>query len=832
MSDELDDLIQGFVEESREAFESIETDLLRIEENPEDLSIINGIFRVLHTIKGTAGFMGLDDISHLSHSLESIFDQIRKEEMAMTPELMDQMLPAIDLLKLMVLELLAAEKSSYELSSTMELLDSILQREGAPTRTEVAQAAPAQSAPVEEASPALLQDFVLEAEEHLEAIEQHLLNLEKEPDDAESINEVFRATHSIKGTSSYVNLTKITNLAHKLETCFDRVRKGRQRYSNEMADVVLKGVDLLKSMIGMIKMKEDYNIFDINEVCVQLDPFAQGEEQVPPPAPKAEVQSNDDAQFKAFLNLASQQVISIQAIGADLIAGKMIADDLMVLHRSVKTLDNGAKKQGIHPVLEQTGKMNRLIVSLLAEEISQEEAASRFQESIGQLMQVVELMQDLGAEGFAQAFDAEKSATSPPAEQPPAKKAQATTSEPPKVPKKDEENKTMRIDSNRLDSFMNLIGELIIARNSLNHILGEIPPTSLPPEVLSTLRQVEGAFNRISENLQDTLMEMRLVPVKSVFQKIPRIIRDIARKTGKNINLQMIGENTQIDKSVAEVLSDPLVHIIRNSCDHGIESVEKRKEAGKPEMGNIILKASHQGNSVILEIIDDGAGVNTEKVLQKAIEKGLVRPDQAPQLDVKTINAFIFAPGFSTADQVSDISGRGVGMDVVMTNIQKVHGAIEVDSELGNGTQIRLILPLTLSIIDALLVVDKGQYFAIPLEAVKESIEIKLSDLHRLKNKEAINLRGDIIGVSRLAQLLDLEKEQKEDAVVSVVFIQVGSRIMGLVVDDLVNQQEIVVKPLQDYLLRIPGISGSTILGSGDIILILDPAELIDLSTH
>ena len=704
-------------------------------------------------------------------------------------------------------------------------------------------AAPAEPQEEIQVSPELLADFVVEAEEHLETIERNLLTLEENPTDAESINEVFRATHSIKGTASYVNLGKINALSHKMETCFDRIRKGTGHYSNEMADVILKGLDLLKSMIAMIKMKESPDFFDIEEVLTQLEPYTQAKE-APPAKAAAPAQSDVDIQFKAFLNLATQQVISLKALGQELIDGKLTTDDLMVLNRSIKTLHNGASKIRLNAVSELTERMEALTVQLLAEETTLAEAGPQFQAALNQLVQVVQLAQS-GSSPTASATTAAAPAAVPAAPQPavsaalpaapkpaPKPKESAAEAAPKEVKQQDEELKTMRIDAFRLDAFMNLIGELIIARNSLNHLLGEVPHNALPSELIASLRQAEGAFNRISEDLQSTLMEMRLIAVKTVFQKIPRIIRDISRKTNKVINLQVIGENTQIDKSIIEVLGDPLVHIIRNSCDHGIETKEARLAKGKPEAGNIILKAQPQGSSIVIEIIDDGAGINTKRVLEKAIEKGLVRPELADKLDAKTINQFVFAPGFSTAAVVSDISGRGVGMDVVMTNIQKIHGTVEVDSEPDQGTRIRLILPLTLSVIDALLVVENKQKFAIPLEMVKESIEIRVGDLHQLKNKEALNLRGDIIGVSRLSRLLDLNKEHKPDDVVSVVVLQVGTRVMGLVVDDLTNQQEIVVKPLQQYLSRIPGISGSTIMGNGDIVLILEPSELIDLSTQ
>ncbi|MDX2470146.1 MAG: chemotaxis protein CheA [SAR324 cluster bacterium] len=873
MSDELDDLIQGFVEESREAFESIEKDLLGLEDNPDDLTQVDGIFRVLHTIKGTAGFMGLDEVNKLSHSLESIFDQVRKEEISMTPELMDQLLPAIDLLKLMVFELEAADKSDYPYSDTMTLLAEILA--GGAVRVYIADgqakpaaiggaapaAAPVTPSPVAEpaapkalvrvhyvepeqdpdAAPIsmeLLQDFVVEAEEHLDTIEQFLLKLEEAPNDDEAINEIFRATHSIKGTASYVNLGKVNALSHKMETCFDKVRKGVLPYSNEMADVILKGVDLLKSMVALIRMKEDSSILDIDDLLTLLEPFATAEQAAPAAGGPAVAAPAKDPKMSAFANLAGQQIATIKELGAMIGENKAGQDELMVLNRSIKTLDNGARKLNLNAIFEQTHALEEMTVQILAEEKTEEELAPLFLSSITQLDMILGLFLDPAAAPAPVAAPVAAPAPVAPEVAPAQVAAPAAPVAPKKEPTKiaappaDDEIKTMRIDAFRLDQFMNLIGELIIARNAFNHTLGELNTVNMQPEVMANIRSVEGAFTRISDDLQNTLMDMRLIPVKTVFQKIPRIIRDIARKTGKSINFQMIGEHTQIDKSIIEVLGDPLVHIIRNSCDHGIESKEKRLAAGKPEEGTVILKASHQGGSIAIDIIDDGAGVNTEKVLEIAISKGLVRPEQVETIDDKTVNNFIFHPGFSTASEVTDLSGRGVGMDVVMTNIQKVHGSVDVDSDPGQGCKVRLTLPLTLSVIEALLVEESGQKFAIPLESVKESIEVKVSKLHQLKNKEAINLRGNVIGVSRLADLLDLKKpaERKPDDVVSIVFVQVGTRAMGIIVDDLSNQQEIVVKPLQGYLTNIPGISGSTILGSGDIILILEPSQLIDLS--
>ncbi len=860
MPDDLNDMIQGFVEESHEAFDDIENDLLTIESNPDDLSIVNGIFRVMHTIKGTAGFLNLDEIGKLAHKIESLFDMIRREELKITSEIMDTLLPSIDLLKLMVFELIETKKSDYQLEDTLKALQEISQsqkpfRKSPPEeRAEVEMplpfGKPAQDSveeideematfrsSLESISPQLRMDFVVEAEEHLETVEENLLILEQAPDDINSINEIFRAIHSIKGTSDYVNIETITRIAHKLETIFDKIRKSGAKYDDQLADVVLKGTDVLRTLIFMLKTEDystDIKICDILDqldalISVKKDSRLEKEETAA---------SAPSSSFAAFRNISSQQLLVIEHLGSNFLNNSLEPDELTVLSRSLKTLRDGAGNIGIYGIVSLSTQLVKIIAAVTSGKASLEEVSSAFTMTNQKLVNEMNRINGLTEQEFVEMLN----------ETPPDEAAEEQTEK--KIVSKPESDdsvgdlvaaqpiikdntiKTMRVDSSRLDTFMNLIGELIISRNSYSHTISELTEQRVPSDLLQELKSIEANFNRISEDLQGTLMEIRLLPIKSVFQKIPRIIRDIARKRNKKINFQMIGENTEIDKSIIEMIGDPLVHIVRNCCDHGIESAEERLHSGKPEIGNIVLRASHLGSAIAIDVIDDGAGINTELVKRIAIEKGMITREKAETLEDKTINSFIFQPGFSTATEVTDISGRGVGMDVVITNIKKIHGTVDVESEKGHGTQVRLLLPLTLAVVDALLVLDNNQKYAIPLEAVKETIEIKESELQILKQKEAINLRGDIIGISRLSNLLGVPKrKQAPDEVLSVVFLQAGARLIGIIVDDLSNQQEIVVKPLQKYLSNIPGISGSTILGNGEIILILDPAELIDLTT-
>lgn len=381
---------------------------------------------------------------------------------------------------------------------------------------------------------------------------------------------------------------------------------------------------------------------------------------------------------------------------------------------------------------------------------------------------------------------------------------------------------------------MNLIGELIINRNRYTLIArsleggGENVNIS---EVAQSLSETTYAMARISDDLQDTIMKVRMVPVSSVFSRFPRLVRDLSRKSGKEVDLIMEGEETELDKSVVEVIGDPLVHLIRNSVDHGIESEDVRLAAGKAPKGKVTLRAFHKGNSVAIEIEDDGKGIDPDKMREVAIRKGVITPEEAAQLDDREAMELIFAPGFSSAEKITDISGRGVGMDVVRTNIKNLKGSVNTYSEVGKGTRFTLSLPLTLAIIDALMVNVSGQMYAIPLDAVSETTKIEFERLTDVKGRKAVTLRGEVLGIVELSEMLGLPRTDPLPDVLSVVVIHDNERRLGLVVDQLLERQEIVIKPLGAYLGDLKGISGATIMGDGSVILILDPHEIYLMST-
>lgn len=380
---------------------------------------------------------------------------------------------------------------------------------------------------------------------------------------------------------------------------------------------------------------------------------------------------------------------------------------------------------------------------------------------------------------------------------------------------------------------MNLIGELIINRNRYSMLarhLEEGGASVNVAEVAQNLSETTYAMARISDDLQDTIMKVRMVPVSSVFSRFPRLVRDLSRKSGKEVDLVLEGEETELDKSVVEVIGDPLVHLIRNSVDHGVEPEEERIAKGKKPKGVVTLRAFHKGNSVAIEIEDDGKGIDPEKMREVAVRKGIVTPEEAKAMDDREAMELIFAPGFSSAEKITDISGRGVGMDVVRTNIKNLKGSVSIHSEVGKGTRFTLSLPLTLAIIDALMVNVAGQMYAIPLDAVSETTKIEARRLTDVKGRKAVTLRGEVLGIVDLSELLALPRSDAQD-VLSVVVIHDNDRRLGLVVDRLLERQEIVIKPLGAYLGDLKGISGATIMGDGSVILILDPHEIYMMAT-
>jgi two-component system chemotaxis sensor kinase CheA len=400
--------------------------------------------------------------------------------------------------------------------------------------------------------------------------------------------------------------------------------------------------------------------------------------------------------------------------------------------------------------------------------------------------------------------------------------------------KKPQGSSTIRVEHEKLDHLMNLIGELIINRNRFAMLARTLEVAEASARIQQTahdLTDTTYAMARISDDLQDTIMKVRMVPVKSVFARFPRLVRDLSRKSGKKVDLILEGEETELDKSVIEVIGDPLVHLIRNSMDHGLEPNAERIAQGKPEIGRVWLRAYHKGHSVAIEVEDDGRGIDPARMRQVGVKKGIVSQAEADALDDRAAIELIFAPGFSGAEKVTDISGRGVGMDVVRSNVKGLKGTVDIQTTVGKGTKFTLLLPLTLAIIDALIVRLGGQTYAIPLDAVSETTKIPAEAVTVVNNRKAVTLRGEVLGVVELGEILDLAVNGTGREILPVVVIHDNQRRLGLVVDHLLERQEIVIKPLGTYLGHQEGLSGATIMGDGSVVLILDPHEIYRMAT-
>jgi len=838
------ELLLEFIAESLEHLEKIEEQLMEYEQNPQDVDLIDAIFRAIHSIKGSSGFLKLDDINKLSHRLETVLDLLRKGERSISAAVMDVLFQGCDLLKRLLEEVnqrmghdldLGEARDNEQLSAIYEKLSRLLDHESTTKGTaEKEGAVLAEPASLPQAStghtitPQLLEEFQVEAGEHLESCNQELVRLSEKPDDIEAVNEVFRGMHSIKGTSSYLGLTDTSKLAHAAESMLEVLRRrGDMVVLDEDLDLLFEVLDLLKELVadpGTPSEKARALAKKIEEKTI-LEKDEGGS------AGKAAVRPTTNP-LAIFLDAAEQHISTLKEGLACTEKENDQAGQVNMMFRAAQSLKSSARYMGFERMEASAAMMEEALESVRDENLELGPAVfdlvatlvADLEKALADIESNGENSASLLPESGRDTLRPEQVASPPPTKtQPPA----ATVGQQIAPPK------TMRINQALLDTFMNLVGELIVVRNALGHIehrleMGEWERA----EAVKEFRSATLSVVRISEEMQRTVMEMRMVPIRNVFQKVPRLLRDLTRKSGKRARIIFQGEGTEIDKGIAEELADPLVHIIRNCVDHGLESPDERKRAGKSEDGTIILRANHEGNFIIIEIIDDGRGINTDAVLAKAIEKGLVDREQTASLSHEDICGFIFKPGFSTAQKVTDISGRGVGMDVVLSNLKKLKGNVQVTSETGQGTKVRLEVPLTLALVDALLVQVAEQTFAMPLEAVAETVKVQNDSLKSLMRKKVITLRGEVVNIADLADLLGVTGAGKQDEdELTLLILKLGASKLGVIVDRIQRKEEIVVKPLADYLAAVPGLAGASVLGDGRSILILEPAELMALAS-
>ncbi len=606
----------------------------------------------------------------------------------------------------------------------------------------------------------IVNDFILETDELLLGLDRDLIEMERTPDDLNLLNKIFRSVHTIKGAAGFLGFTQMVELVHQTENVLNKLRQGEMKVTPKINDAILKSVDIIKTLLSDIR-NNDIKEIDISGILHELT---------------------------AILGMK----------GADIGAGKAES----------KPAVSGTKPQ-------EDVKPKKLGEILIEEKVVTKEQLDEVLESqvppkLGEIL----VEKKIVTEEQVQKALSKQGAPSQPAEH------------------------TIRVDINRLDNVMNLVGELVLGRNRLLQLASKLEELYEDNETIGILNENASHINLVTTDLQLAVLKTRMQPIRKVFTKFPRMVRDMARDMGKEINLEISGEDTELDKSVIEEIGDPLVHLIRNAIDHGVEMPEERMAAGKNRIGQVKLSAYYEGNNIVIEIRDDGKGMDTERIKEKAVEKGMITTEEASRLGKKDAINFIFAPGFSTAKKITDVSGRGVGMDVVKTNITRLNGLIDVDTEYGKGSTILVKLPLTVAIIQSLMVGTGREIFALPLASVVETVRISNKDIQSVDRREVIKLRDSVLPLVRLNNVFHLSSplskgerglsSDSKNEWLYVVVIGIAEKRVGIIVEKLYGQEEVVIKSLGEYI-STKGIAGATILGDGRVTLIVDLAQLFEI---
>ena len=608
----------------------------------------------------------------------------------------------------------------------------------------------------------ILNDFLTESNEMLEVLDQRFVTLESDPNNTDLLNEIFRAMHSMKGSAGFLGFNHLVDVAHRGENILNKLRQGEMAVNPAIISIILETIDVIKAIMADIRESGTDNHVATASIAAKLDDILNGN-TAPVAAP---VQSEAVAPPKVEAASPDQAA----PVAAPQTLGEILVNDGLA-----------SKEQ---------------VLDALTAQQHQPEPKTPLGEILLQAKAITERALD-------QALHKQD-----------------------KQPKPVEEDATIRVETKRLDSVMNLVGELVLGRNRLIKIGTQLEQQHESDPQVRVLSETLAQLNLVTTDLQLAVMKTRMLPIKKVFAKLPRMVRDLSQKLNKQVHLEMRGEETELDKSVADEIGDPLVHLVRNAIDHGIETPAERQAKGKAGEGQLTIAASQEGNSIVIRINDDGRGIQVEKVKEKALAKGLISEAELATMEHREILNLIFLPGFSTAEKVTDVSGRGVGMDVVRTNIRKINGSVDLESEPGKGSQIIIKLPLTIAIIQALMVEVERSIFAIPLSTVIEAVRISRSEIKTINGREVLHLRDRVLPLIRLAQEFDIPTDANRERFY-VVVAALGDRRVGVVVDELRSQEEVVIKSIWDYLETVKGVSGATITGEGKVVLILDTSELV-----
>ncbi len=642
----------------------------------------------------------------------------------------------------------------------------------------------------------ILQDFLVESFELVEKLDEDLVELESNPEDLELLNGIFRVAHTVKGASSFLNFDVLTHLTHHMEDVLNKARHGELVITPDIMDVILESVDLMKTLLEKIRDTSEDSGIDVSACVARLDKVSGGTGEVQTPVSDAPIEQES------------------------------------VVEEELTEDEDEPDYENMDPD-EIEAEIERLLQQRQEEDKAKREAKIAAGESVPAPPpspdEVAQEQEEPKEEVEAESKPVPLTPTPAPVKKEEPVKSDVKAAAPAKrAPAAVEQ--TIRVDVKRLDHLMNLIGELVLAKNRLIKINDDVEERYEGEEFLEELNQVVSIVSLVTTDLQIAVMKTRMLPIGKVFNKFPRMIRDLSRELDKKIELVISGEETELDKSIVEEIGDPLVHIIRNSCDHGIEMPDERLAKGKPETGTISLKAYNEGNAIVIQIDDDGKGLDVDMLKNKSLEKGIITEKEADTMSDKEAFGLIFKPGFSTAAAVTNVSGRGVGMDVVKTNIEKLNGIIDIESELGVGTSLKLKIPLTLAIIQALLVGVQEEHYAIPLASVLETVRISRDEIYTVENRSVMRLRDEVLSLVHIGDIFEVERILDSSEHAYVVVLGLGASKLGLIVDSLVGQEEIVIKSLGDYLKGIEGVAGATIRGDGGVTLIVDVVALMQMA--